>query len=155
MSVQPHIFLGPYAEIHAKRVPFVQDTCTKPSLCPRPETGFCSLCGKSALDRLRKSTTHHPDLHQGLDQNIFELINEENKEDHTIFRLGPNQHRGCSRKFTWSTYNGNGPTTIISPTLISDEMRWFQTSFKVELEQLRALQFPVFEIRWGQIIYWY
>jgi len=160
MSVHPYTYLGPFAEVQVRRVQSKRDSCTQPSVCPKPETGFCAQCGKPAAQRLITITTYDPDLRGYLDEHLLDVLVvqgvPENRKDHTLFRVVPNEKREATRKFGSDLVDGGGDAiTEITPTLISDEMRWFRRAFKQELEQLQALQFHSFEIRWGQIIYWY
>lgn len=158
MSVKPHVYLGPYVEVCTRRISSMRNTCPQPTSCPKPETGFCAVCGKPAQQRMSLITTPEPDIQKHLRWPLLDILvvqgEPEVQGDLTLFRLVPNKDRGAPRRFEWSTYDGEGRTTLVSSTMIHDEMRWFQRAFKLELERLELIQFPRFEICWGQIIYW-
>jgi len=160
MSVHARVYLGPFLELHTRVTPIVRDTCPKPSDCPQQSEGFCVRCGKPAKQRLVNSTEESPDLHTILSQKdlfeVFSYLGEEKREgDLRTHRLNPNKDRETPRKFFWSRSSGDDEVVLITPQMISEEMRWFQYAFLQELETLRALQFPLFEIRWGRVIDWY
>lgn len=138
-------FLGPYVELQARRVPFTRNVCES-FTCPKPEQGFCSQCGRRADQRLIPGFYPSPNIPSNIyGEALSPMQDDQVLGEMVVFRMGPNHHRGCARRF-----NSETPLNIIiTPAMIEDELRWFTSAFAPELDILRALNFPVFEIRWG------
>lgn len=155
MGVHSTVFLGPFIELHTKLVPYTRDTCNQPAICPKPSSGFCSQCGKPAEKRLEQSVTESPNvwqLEEKIHEALYRLGPSVDQKDRRIYRLGANEHRGCSRKFEWS--HDEGRVCLVTPAMIEDELRWFKNAFAKELGTIRDLPFLWVEIHWGQVIYW-
>lgn len=165
-------YLGPYLEIVGQPVTRSRSNCSKVA-CPKPDKGFCSMCGMDSKHRVstwqelsppEQELTEEQDGDPKVDD-VAWMENEvfydrlcEGTEDKTI---GANIHRilvsnvsGPGR--SWDKYDHEEGAYEITAQQIESELTWFNTEFADEIARLRGVEtgrplFPVVEVRWGLV----
>ena len=158
-------YIGPYLEIVGQPVTRSRSNCSK-TACPKPDTGFCSMCGMDSKHRVstwqelsppeQKLTEEQDgdpevddvawmeseDFHDRLCEGTEDKTICEGTEDKTI---GANIHRvlvsnvsGPGR--SWDKYDHTEGAYEITPQQIERELTWFHTEFADEISRLRGTE---------------